>query len=132
MKRVGLFFVLMSMCHIAFAGFNNLTIHSRANCVNNESISWDATSYHMLLTVSDHLYHGKFIHRMATGWENTWRSADVHWGEAAPGAGWHVQAGHYIQYGNSVRLIGYTSADDCSIYDGWWDRSLMKPYAQEA
>lgn len=26
-----------------FAGFNGVTHHSRANCANNESISWDWT-----------------------------------------------------------------------------------------
>lgn len=132
MRQIYIFVTVFFLCQTAIAGFNGLTYHSRANCVNNESISWDATSYHELLTVSDHLYRGRVIHSLASGWEDTWRSANVHWGEAAPGAGWHVQAGHYISYGGTVRLLGYTTADDCSIYDGWWDRNFTKPYVQGA
>jgi hypothetical protein len=104
-----------------FAGLRNLTIHSRANCGNNESISWQAGYAHDLLTVSEHLKNGKIVHRMASGWEYTWRSANVHWGEALPGAGWTVQAGHYIREGQYEYRLGFTKATDCSFYNGWWD-----------
>ena len=105
----------------ANAGFKELTIHSRANCANNESITWHYNHPYNLLTVSDHLRNGQLQHRLAAGWETTWRSANVHWGEAGPGAGWHVQAGHYMRIGYTEYRIGFTTADDCNIYDGWWD-----------
>ncbi len=122
MKNIGGFLIMIVMANSVFAGFNNLTIHSRANCGNNESISWDARKSYVLLTVSDHILNGSLKHSLSSGWENTWRSANVHWGEAKPGSGWYVQAGHYIQINGRVSLLGYTTADDCNIYDGWWDK----------
>ena len=114
-----LFFVFLATP--AIAGFKELTIHSRANCGNNESISWHAGHSYNLLTVSDHLKDNRLIHSLSSGWENTWRSANVHWGEAGPGSGWYVQAGHYQRIGRSEHRLGFTTASDCSIYDGWWD-----------
>jgi hypothetical protein len=105
----------------SFAGVKDLTWHSRANCGNNESITWHAGHVYTLLTVSDHLFNGKIVHRLASGWENTWRSANVHWFEAKPGSGWFVQGGHYRRIGNQEIRLGFTTAKDCNIYDGWWD-----------
>lgn len=105
----------------ANAGYNSLTIHSRANCVNNESITWHKGHTYNLLTVSDHLKFGKRQHSLATGWEVTWRSANVHWGEPGGEPYWYVQAGHYMKVGYQDYRIGFTTASDCSIYDGWWD-----------
>lgn len=104
-----------------FAGLNKLTIHSRANCANNESISWHRGHYYTLLTVSDHLRNDRKLHSLSSEWEYTWRSANVHWGEGVPGGGWFVQAGHYIMVGNQSILLGFTTADGCNIYEGWWD-----------
>lgn len=105
----------------AIAGLKELTIHSRANCGNNESITWHAGHTYTLLTVSDHIRNNMILHRLGSGWEDTWRSANVHWGEAGPGAGWSVQAGHYQRFGMQEFRLGFTTASDCSIYDGWWD-----------
>jgi hypothetical protein len=106
----------------ANAGFNNLTTHSRANCINNESITWDWTTYRMSGTVSQHYRNGVWIHGINTGWEYTWRSAAVHWGEAKPGSGWTVIGYHWLRENNKERMIDITEVSDCSIYDGWWDR----------
>ena len=54
-------------------------------------------------------------------WENTKRSAAIHWGEANPGNGWFVHGIHYIVLGGRETIIADTQVIDCSIYDGWWD-----------
>jgi hypothetical protein len=105
----------------ALAGFNGLTRHSRANCYNNESISWDATTYRVLGTVSNH-YHGNMpTHYISSGWQNTWRSAAVHWGEGKGGR--HVIGYHWIREGGQDRLMEVTDTWDCTVYDGWWDKN---------
>ena len=58
MKKIGIFLLILSITGSAFAGFNALTRHSRANCVNNESISWDWTTYRYLGTVTQHYRNG--------------------------------------------------------------------------
>jgi hypothetical protein len=109
----------------AYAGFHELTWHSRANCMRiNESITWHFGHSYMLSTISTHL-RGNNQHDMKTGWVNTWRSADVHWTE---GDGlWWVTGKHYIMEGTNVRLLGTTDTYNCDIYDGWWDQD--KPRA---
>jgi|SRR6476646_7293243 len=121
LKKLLLGIIIASLSAQTFSGVRGLTIHSRANCANNESISWELGRSRWLLTVSDHLHNGKKQHSLISGWENTWRSANVHWGEAAPKSGWFVQAGHYQKINGHDYLIGYTIANDCNIYDGWWD-----------
>lgn len=54
MKAVVLTVILL-LTNAANAGFNGLTVHSRANCFNNESITWDATKRWNLLTHSYHM-----------------------------------------------------------------------------
>ena len=76
------------------AALNMLSIHSRANCVNNESISWDGQHYWFLATESWHYFKGKLQHLVGSGWENTWRSAGVHWGEGR--GGYEVIGYHHI------------------------------------
>jgi len=122
MKKVLLGITIILLANNSFAGLKDLTIHSRANCGNNESISWHLGHSYALLTVSDHLQNGRKQHSLATGWEMTWRSASVHWGESAPGRkDWFVQAGHYQNINGRDYLLGFTTATDCNIYDGWWD-----------
>jgi len=122
MKFVISIFSVFLLISIANAGFNGFTMHSRANCGNNESISWDARNYYTLGTVSHHYYKGQFNHGISTGWEYTWRSAAVHWFEANPGSGWRVIGYHWIKVGTEQRLLLVTDVSDCSIYDGWWDK----------
>lgn len=106
----------------ANAGFHNFTMHSRANCGNNESISWEYKVYRELGTVTHHYRNGQFVHGFSTGWQNTWRSAAAHWGEAAPGSGWRVIGYHWEKLNGQERLMDYTDVNNCSIYDGWWDK----------
>ncbi len=116
----------------ALAGINGLTHHSRANCANNESISWDLLENHVLRVDSHHIYlpnpnintnHSISTH--PTQFSNTWRAAAVHWGEGGvPGTSstWGVAGNHFMQYPNGeIRLVAQEYVTDCSIYDGWWD-----------
>jgi hypothetical protein len=87
-------FLILSLLFVnsSFAGLAGLTWHSRANCINNESITWDFTRYRELYTESSHFIEddGRMIdhHAVEVGWEFTWRSAAVHWGEGR--GGWTV------------------------------------------
>lgn len=114
-------FLLLLLSGSTFAGINGLTIHSRANCVNNESITWDLTENWQLATISTHYKDGIIQHSVPTGWQNTWRSAAVHWGEGT--GGWYVEGQHYIIMSGVQKNLGTTRSENCSGYDGWWDKS---------
>ncbi|HEU5366664.1 MAG TPA: hypothetical protein VFU62_14095 [Hanamia sp.] len=104
----------------AHAGVKDLTWHSRANCGNNESITWQAGKNWDMRTISWH-YHGLKVHIVDTKFETTWRSAAVHWGEARPGSGYRVVGNHWVKLLGPHYNIFETDVNDCSIYDGWWD-----------
>jgi hypothetical protein len=109
----------------AMAGIKGFTWHSRANCGNNESISWQLGKSRWLATWSEHYLNGKLQHTASSSLEYTWRSAAVHWFEAKPGAGWSVYGIHYITE-STGRILWRRDTDvtDCSIYDGWWDHDF--------
>lgn len=123
--------LLVSLLQVnsATAGVYDLTIHSRANCVNNESITWHLGHEYTLWIFATHYvnkgedpYTGQ--HVVSSGHiEKTWRSAAVHWNEPAhyPSVNWRVEGHHYMMMGYTAYDIGTTVAYDCSIYDGWWD-----------
>ena len=122
MKKHILFMSLLLAANLSHAGAKDLTVHSRNNCGNNESISWDATETWHLGTNSRHFYKDGTNHYFGSGIEYTWRSAAVHWGEGV--GGWiRVQGEHYLFQDGSTKLIWFrvTDVKDCSIYDGWWD-----------
>ncbi len=108
----------------ANAAFNGLTHHSRASCVNNETISWDATKSWELRTWSNHIHvkDGVIVenHTVVDDWRNTKRSAALHWGE---GVGkWSVYGQHWMKdtqgrpFKKQEEIVF-----DCDIYDGWWE-----------
>lgn len=113
----------------AHAGFHGFTMHSRANCAGfNESISWEFNKYRYLQTFSQHNDTAGKAHwscNLNTGWQYTWRSAAYHYkeGYSSNGDRWHVEGQHWglNAYNEPVRY-DLTSADDCNIYDGWWDK----------
>lgn len=118
---------LLILCSAnSFAGFRTLTWHSRANCGNNESITWWAQKSLNLLTYSKHIKYsekGKKLseHWSNTGWEYTWRSARVCWGEGTKN--WEVKGQHYMKDESDVVIwLGDTKVTDCDIYNGWWDQ----------
>lgn len=105
----------------SYAGFNGFTIHSRANCGNNESISWDWTHDWWLWTTSKHIKN-RSEHTVDTGKAWTWRSAAVHWGEGT--GDYTVSGNHYRHYtDNTYHNEGNTIVNNCDIYDGWWDKN---------
>lgn len=106
----------------AYAGINGYTAHSRANCVNNESISWWLGHSFKARVTAEHWYKGKLTHRIDTGWQNNWRIAAVHWKEPIQTSNnWGVRSYHYRDNGNGSYLSDKIDAVDCFIYDGWWD-----------
>ncbi len=109
----------------AQAGLWATTIHSRANCVNNESITWYAGHSYNWRVYSFHWYdwkkESKGYHLIDTGMSYTWRQAAVHWGESNPGGTYMVHGNHYYLYNGHQILDNTTDAKDCSIYNGWWD-----------
>lgn len=107
-----------------YAGFNGVTHHSRANCVNNESISWDWTKNWWFWVKSQHLdsASGRVIHTAATGWVKTWRAGVVDWGEGR--GGWKVKGWHWMLGNNGQAiLMAQETVSNCAIYDGWWDKN---------
>jgi hypothetical protein len=108
-------------CH---AGSLALTAHSRANCVNNESITWWKGHQLWMRVISFHNYNGVQQHVIDTFSAYTWRAAAVCWGEAPnyPTGKWAVFAWHLL-YDNWGKEYVYANTDvnNCSIYDGWWD-----------
>ena len=104
----------------ANAGLWGTTAHSRANCVNNESITWYAGHSFNWRVVSFHNINGGY-HYIDTGMGYTWRQAAVHWNESYPGGKYFVSGFHYYEDRGRQVLDVNTTASDCSIYDGWWD-----------
>ncbi|WP_131779310.1 hypothetical protein [Legionella bozemanae] len=115
----------MILSGTVFAGINGTTVHSRANCINNESITWYLGHSFPWRVVSFHTpdyKHNSSYHYIDTGYINTWRQAAVHWGEGTTPSGYYLVVGfHYILERNHDWLFDNTQVDDCSIYDGWWD-----------
>lgn len=107
---------------LSYGGVRALTIHSRANCGNNESISWHLNTNYELKTISIHRKKdrwGEYNHIIETPWKKTWRSAAVCWGEGTND--WGVIGYHYIHENGVNRMLGRTYATSCNIYDGWWE-----------
>ncbi|MGE8691631.1 MAG: hypothetical protein ACN6PJ_31110 [Achromobacter sp.] len=77
----------------------HMSMFSRANCINNESISWDTSgaSYWNLYTQSYQTNLDDFSEVfISAGSEVTWRSAAVAWFAAGEGF-WQVEGYHLIQ-----------------------------------
>ena len=123
--RKFLFFITCLYCLNTHAGIYATTAHSRANCVNNESITWWLGHSFFWRVISFHNYDlnhpQKGYHVINTGMYETWRQAAVHWGESGPGGSYFVSGFHYFIYRNHEILDVNTQASNCNIYDGWWD-----------
>lgn len=134
MKKIIVGLLISGFTLSAYSGINGITYHSRANCVNNETITWDLTTGWWLTTSSYHDNPAVPEHHHASSSVPppdeyvgpaafTRRSAAVHWGEAPPLIStWDVSGLHYAGVeSNKVKLVSYSWARDCSIYDGWWE-----------
>lgn len=113
-----LLLVTLIMIGVANAGIHGLTHHSRANCGNNETISWQLDHSYWFWLVSRHRGNGE-DHQVVMDWQYTWRAAAVHWGEGR--GGWSVEGHHWMKdsYNRPVE-VAQEYVTDCSIYDGWW------------
>lgn len=110
-----------------YAGLNGLTHHSRANCLTlNESVSWELGHRWKIKVDSIHFPPGKKSSHTYTIpedkylWINSWRIAPFHIGEAI--SDWIVVGYHEIWAKGYTWKLEETSAIDCSIYDGWWNK----------
>jgi hypothetical protein len=103
----------------SYAGLFNTTVHSRANCLNNESITWWAghpydwrvVSIHNRLSVSQ-------THVIDTGFQFKDRVAAVHWGEGTQG-GYEVWGYHYLFPVYKIVPFDTTHTTSCDIIEGW-------------
>lgn len=126
MIKHGLILSLLMAANLSHAAVNGLSIHSRANCVNNESISWDWTKPRHFKTESQHwgscdkdYIACTYRHTIETKSEVGRRSAAVHYGESV--SGWQVRGTHRIYDVAGRERIYKTFANGCNIYDGWWN-----------
>jgi len=100
----------------------DLTWFSRANCINNESITWDAWDPEWLWTNTYHYRYGVYLHCdnnvgdgcTGNAWQLTWRAAAVHWSEGF-GGGYYVYGLHWRwSPSTGTYLLGSTSATGCN------------------
>ena len=108
----------------ANAGLYKLTHHSRAHCVNNESITWWAGHSFPSKIIAYHNKNGEQNCWIDTGKQYTWRNAAVHWGEAplCDSNKWNVYAYHILYFPIGISYTAQiTFVEDCDIYEGWWD-----------
>lgn len=126
-----IFFILASLItSSASAGFFSLTFFSRANCANNESITWDATATWQLLVYSNQFNvetgENKFF---MVEQANANRAAAVCWG-CGLGGGWVVEGSHFISTPSSAgssREVGEKLQDDCTGYIFTGDHQFFMP-----
>jgi len=123
-KIITLAALLVGITGVANAGMVATTANSRANCYNNESVTWFFNHPYdwRVFSVHYNIYH-EGTHQIDTGYRYTWRQAAIHWGEAPLGDHrWTVSGYHFLaDYGNGNIPFDKTYAHDCSIYNGWWD-----------
>lgn len=92
---------------------------SRANCINNESIAWDwPTRRYWLSTDSLHHRNDRIMQGweplLSTGWDYTYRSAAVHWGEGVHG-GAYVIGDFYLWNGAGIVYLGQSATGGCNL-----------------
>ncbi len=120
MKKIIISALLLGL-HInhANAGLDWTTVHSRANCLNNESITWWYLHPYNWKVVSIHKHiPTNQIHKIDTGWKIKDRVAAVCWGEGVHG-GFEVFGYHYLYEYNKNIPFDTTYAKTCNIIDGW-------------
>lgn len=152
MNKLSLGIIVAMLAMQANAGFNALTHHSRAMCINfNESISWDAKKAHRMrvrshhFLVTDYNYFNPFPEDPRLNWYddgyiyatkdnqfvNTWRAAAwdySDWINNPELVQWKYNV--WIVYSRGEHWLDegnkvkliYTEANDCNIYDGWWHK----------
>lgn len=116
-----LVFFLIVQSGIAHAGLDWTTVHSRANCLNNESITWWYLHSFNWRVVSIHeAKYGNAKHHIDTGFNWTWRAHAIHWGEPFGNDDyWCVSGYHYLFDYSKYIPFDTTYAESCNIIDGW-------------
>lgn len=111
---------LLGLAINAQAGLDWTTVHSRANCLNNESITWWYLHPYDWRVISRH-HHLKTHeeHYIDTGFKYTWRQHAIHWVESVAARQWEVFGYHYLYEYSKKVPFDFTWADDCKIIDGW-------------
>lgn len=113
--------LMLGLSANANAGLFGITHHSRANCANNETISWDAKKQHWFATDSTHNNMVNGVgHIVRDDFRKTRRSAAVCWAEGL--SGWMVIGRHYIKEheNEKVKMVKMEVVYDCSLDEGWW------------
>lgn len=111
---------LLAITASSHAGLYQTTVHSRANCLNNESITWwYGHRYNWkVVSIHKHVPTGE-IHLVDTGFNYNDRVAAVHWGEGVH-AGFQVWGYHYLKGYHDAVPFDYTYATGCNIIEGWF------------
>lgn len=108
-KIVAAIAVSASVMLVAMPAQAGMVWFSRANCINNESITWDWPGRnHTMWTNSFHWNGSAWEAPIRTGWATGYRSAAVHWGEGTKG-NYYVIGAHFnwdTRYGE--HFLGYT------------------------
>ena len=112
-------FALLSLTAASHAGLYKTTVHSRANCLNNESITWWNGHPYNWKVVSIHEFPGWQKHLMDTGFTYDSRVAAIHWGEGDVLNNWVVYGYHYLYEYHKTIPFDQTYAESCNIIDGW-------------
>lgn len=89
---------------------------SRANCINNESITWDWPGNSQWFWTNNYTYrNGAWEPTIATGWEYTYRSAAIHWGEGVYGGAFVV--GDHWRWISwfGTQYFGRTQTNNCNL-----------------
>ena len=119
MKKKIITSALFLALHNTHAGLDWTTVHSRANCLNNESITWWYLHPYDWRVVSIHENGNIGGHLMDSGFNYTWRAHAIHWGEGNPAGTWSVSGYHYEFYYSKNIPFDRTYATSCNIIDGW-------------
>jgi hypothetical protein len=127
MKKI---LIILLLSNNVYAGVNNLTHGSRANCGVNETVSWDLSAEWGMYIESRH--YNDLIKSITCVDGSEWKIAKKHnvshWGEAFPDDmyTYGVLGRHWLmekKYGKKT-LAQEEYVTDCSQYDGWWDYSI--------
>ncbi len=102
------------------AGLDWTTVHSRANCLNNESITWWYLHPYnwRVVSIHHHKQNGE-QHHIDLGFNYTWRAHAIHWGESIGSGVWEVFGYHYLLEYSEYIPFDSTYANNCNIIDGW-------------
>jgi len=101
------------------AGVYGTTVHSRANCLNNETITWWLYHPYNWRVVSGHVSAFGQHHVIDSGFQYSWRSHAIHWGEGDLTNLWQVFGQHFLYEYSKTVPFDTTYATFCDLIHGW-------------